>query len=86
MLVSNNLITGSHLHEPTRNFFLMHRHPATAKRPSFADISTNLSLPDSELLKWSEVDKSTHPGADKLGADLLLAQDLYKDLQVLYKN
>ena len=74
------------LPEPTRNFFLIHRHPTTAKRPSFADISTNLSLPDSELLKWSEADKSTQAGADKLGADLLLAQDLYKDLQVLYKN
>ena len=57
----------------------------TIKRPTFADVSTNLSLPDTELLKWSEEDKSTHPGADKLGADLLLAQDLYRDLQVLYK-
>ena len=61
------------------------RHPMTIKRPTFADVSTNLSLPDTELLKWSEEDKSTHPGADKLGADLLLAQDLYRDLQVLYK-
>ena len=58
----------------------------TIKRPTFSDISTNLSLPDTELLKWSEEDQSTHPGADKLGADLLVAQDLYRDLQVLYKQ
>ena len=58
----------------------------TTKRPSFADVSDNLSLPDTELLKWSEEDKSTHPGADKLGADLLLAQDLYRDLQDTYKT
>ena len=51
------------------------------RTPIIADISDNLSLPDTELLKWSEEDKSTHPGADKLGADLLLAQDLYRDLQ-----
>ena len=57
----------------------------TIKHPTFSDISANLSLPDTGLLKWSEEDKSTHPGADKLGADLLLAQDLYRDLQVLYK-
>ena len=57
----------------------------TIKRPTFSDVSNNLSLPDTELLKWSEEDKSTHPGADKLGADLLLAQDLYGDLQVIYK-
>ena len=61
------------------------RHPVTSNRPSFAEISTNLSLPDTELLKWSEEDKSTHLGADKLGADLLLAQDLYRDLQFIYK-
>ena len=56
----------------------------TYKRPGFADISTKLSLPDSELLKWSEEDKTTHAGADKLGADLLNAQHLYTDLQFLY--
>ena len=67
-------------------FCSSHRHPLTFMRPSFTDISTNLSLPDTELLKWSEEDKSTHPGADKLGADLLLAQDLYRDLQDTYKE
>ena len=58
----------------------------TIKRPSFADISTELSLPDTELLKWSEEDKSTHPEADKLGAELICAQNLYRDLQILYEE
>jgi hypothetical protein len=58
----------------------------TSKRPGFADITQHLHLPDDQLLKWTEEDKSTHPGADKLGANLLCAQDLYKDLQVIYKQ
>ena len=62
------------------------RHPVTVKRPNFADISSELSLPDTELLKWSEEDKSTHPKANKLGANLLFAQNLYRGLQVLYKQ
>ena len=62
------------------------RHPKPNARHSFADISTELSLPDTELLKWSEEDKSTHPEADKLGADLLCVQNLYRDLQVMYKQ
>lgn len=37
------------------------------------------------MLKWTEEDKSTHPEVDKLGADLLYAEDLYKDLQMMYK-
>ena len=58
----------------------------THKRPSFADISNELSLPDGELLKWSKEDKTTHAGADKLGADLLSAQNLYTDLQFIYRK
>ena len=58
----------------------------TSKRPCFADVSNELSLPDSQLLKWSEEDKTTHAGADKLGADLDSAQNLYTDLQLVYIN
>ena len=58
----------------------------THKRPGFADISNELSLPDSQLLKWSEEDKTTHAGADKLGAHLDSAQNLYTDLQFIYKD
>ena len=59
----------------------------TFKRPSFKDINSQLtSLPEAELLKWTEEDRHTHPDADKLGADLDCAQDLYPDLQALYKQ
>jgi hypothetical protein len=57
-----------------------------SKRPGFADITQHLDLPDDQLLNWTEEDKSTHPGADKLGANLLSTQDLYKDLQMVYKQ
>ena len=41
---------------------------------------------DAELLKWTEEDKCTHPEVDELGADLLCAENLYKDLQMMYKR
>ena len=64
----------------------MCRHLAASGRPGFQDITRQLSLPDTKLLKWSEEDKSVHPEADKLGADLLYGEGLYKDLQVKYKQ
>ena len=62
------------------------RNPKTSGRPSFQDIAKWLSLPDTKLLKWSEEDKSVHPEAATLGADLLCGEELYKDLQVKYKQ
>ena len=56
----------------------------TSQRPKFQDVSRQLSLPDPKLLQWSEEDKAVHPEAAQLGADLLSAQDLYKELQTLY--
>ena len=67
-------------------WLLFSRHPETSKRPDFTAIGDLLQPDDSELLKWAEEDKSVHPQADKLGADLIHAEDLYKDLQVLYKS
>ena len=61
------------------------RHPETFQRPTFSAIKQHLSLPEAELLRWTEEDKATHLEADKLGADLLCAQDLYKDLQMAYR-
>ena len=58
----------------------------TSKRPGFADISTKLSLPNIELLKWSEEDKAVQAGSDKLGGDVLSAKHLYTDLQLLYNT
>jgi hypothetical protein len=62
------------------------RHLESSKRPDFVAISNQLGPADSELLSWTEADKAVHPQADKLGADLVHAQELYKDLQELYKN
>ena len=58
----------------------------TNQRLSFPDITRQLSLPDTKLLKWSEEDKSVHPEAVTLGADLLCGEELYKDLQTRFKN
>ena len=58
----------------------------TSDRPNFPEISRQLSLPDPKLLQWTEEDKAVHPEAAKLGADLLSAQDLYKDLQASYNS
>ena len=63
---------------------LFYRNPVPSERPDFTEVSRELSLPDSKLLKWSEEDKRAHPEAAKLGADLLCAKELYKDLQVQY--
>ena len=63
---------------------LSFRHPETAGRPNFPDISRQLSLPDSELLQWAERDKSVYPEATQLGADLLCGEELYRDLHMSY--
>ena len=62
------------------------RNPLTTERPGFQDIVTQLSLPDTKLLKWLEEDKSVHPEAAMLGADLLCGEGLYKDLQTQYQG
>ena len=56
------------------------------QRPSFQDIIKQLSLPDTKLLKWLEEDKSVHPEAATLMADLLCGEELYKDLQARYQG
>ena len=43
-----------------------------------------LSRPDPQLLRWSEEDKTVHPRASLLGADLDAAAELYKELQSVY--
>ena len=65
------------------NFY---RNPGTSQRPDFTAINQQLSVSDAELLKWTEEDKCTHPEVNELGADLLCAQDLYKDLQEMYRK
>ena len=64
--------------------YIISRHPASNERPEFSEITQHLSFPDPKLLKWSDEDRSVHPEATKLGADLLCAQELFKDLQTRY--
>ena len=66
--------------------FLLYRHPTSSVRPDFQEVTQKLSLPDTKLLKWSMEDKSVHPEAAKLGANLLCGEELYKDLQLKYKE
>ena len=62
------------------------RHPESSSRPDSASIVQSLSRSDSKLLKWAEEDRAVHTMAACLGAELEVAQDLYKDLQLLYSR
>jgi len=62
----------------------MCRHPETSGRPSFVDVSRQLSLPDSKLLVWCEEEEDIPTQAHTLGAQLHHAQHLYTDLQNRY--
>ena len=66
------------------NFFT-NRNPDAPARSDFVELTRQLSLPDTKLLKWLEEDKSVHTEAAQLGADLLCGEGLYKDLQAKYK-
>ena len=63
------------------SFLILPRNPDIAARPSFSELTRQLSLPDTKLLKWLEEDKSVLPEA----AQLASASDLYVDLQAKYK-
>jgi len=65
---------------------LLHRDPVPSSRLNFNEVSKQLSLPDTRLLKWSEEDKSVHPEAATIGADLKCAHNLYVDLQLKYQS
>ena len=65
---------------------LLHRHPDSSSRPDLVSVVQRLSLPDTKLLRWSEEDKATYPEAATLGAGLIKAVDLYKDLQEQHCN
>ena len=60
------------------------RHPERASRPSFSDLASLLSQPDSELLAWSDEDRNCHSLASVLGAPLEAGNHLYPLLQRTY--
>ena len=63
---------------------IMYRHPETTDRPSFASLVSNFSQPDTELLAWSDDDRSCHPQASVLGALMEAGTHLYPLLQDTY--
>lgn len=61
------------------------RHADQSSRPSFAGLISKLSLPENELLGWTEQDiQATHPRAIILGATAEAASNLHSDLQRAY--
>ena len=50
----------------------------------FSAIFKSLNHSDSQLLSWSDKDKSVHPQASFLGAPLDAGDNLYPDLQDYY--
>ncbi len=56
----------------------------SSQRPSFQDVVRFLFMNEEALLKWTVKEKAVHISACWLGADLDVAMDLHKDLQVLY--
>ena len=57
-----------------------------SQRPDFATIVQSLSRSDPKLLKWSEEDKTAHPEATMLGAELDISVEMFKELQNTYNN
>ena len=83
VILSSSRITSSIANWNHQSYF---RHSSPTDRPDFVTVVQQLSLPDTRLLRWSDVDKGVHPEADRLGADLCSAHELYTDLQTLYST
>ena len=88
----NNSIT--HLHAPTDHcthhcqLTCMHayRQPERSRRPTFSQLVEMLSRADFELFVWEEEDlKGCDQRVKVIGAPLELAQNLYTDMQHMYK-
>ena len=63
---------------------MIHRHPEAEKRPTFDSLVEQLSVPDEELLSWSENEDMVYAQAKQVGAKLNMGKDFYKDLQTQY--
>ena len=59
------------------------RHPKTGERPSFSNLVTDLLQPDDQLLNIQE---ELYQQKFVLGASLEVGQDVYLDLQNMYKS
>ena len=67
-------------------FPLNHRNPRYNDRPSFDEIFELLNRTDSDILSWSEEDKShCSQMAAQIGAPVNEGASLYQDLQKTYQ-
>ena len=67
--------------------FLNLRNPDHHNRCSMQELFNALSSSHQEtLLSWNEEDRSVSPQADVLGAPLEEGENLYRDLQMSYKQ
>jgi len=63
------------------------RNPDPRSRPQFGQINKLLARDVRNLLAWSDEDKQTGgEDAMKIGAPLKSANNLYSDLQLMYKQ
>lgn len=62
----------------------MPRHPDHHSRPTFEDLTHELSRDTEALLSWSEQDRAISPTAFVLGAPLEEGRHLYQELQQKY--
>ena len=63
-----------------------YRQPESSRRPTFSQLVEMLSRADFELFAWEEEDlKGCDQRVKVIGAPLELAQNLYTDLQNMYK-
>ena len=63
-----------------------YRQPESSRRPTFSQLVEMLSRADFELFVWEEEDlRGCDQRVKVIGAPLELAQNLYSDLQNVYK-
>ena len=62
---------------------VLYRHSENSSRPKFSNLTLSLSIPDKQLLQVSS--SNSHPQAHILGASLEAGQNMYPDIQNMYK-
>ena len=62
------------------------RNPDHQKRPSFEEACVYLQQPAGKLLYWNHTDDLIAENVKSLGAELDIANELFLDLQVTYKE
>ena len=64
----------------------IYRQPQSSQRPTFSQLVEMLSRAEFELFMWEEEDlRDCDPQVKVIGAPLEVAQNLYLDMQNMYK-